>query len=158
MHARKMNDIGNAHTANGDIRKTWKKQNVATMDAQRETEPEKKTKKIHASNMNTTTPFPRVIISIFVASVYGTGTVSLFIISKSLAPANGWPHIQQCSRTPKRNAVFFPYSFAVSAPLLDSIEFQIKRTAPHHNPCSTFWMNKKKSKHCAPRSPPEWEH
>lgn len=45
MHARKMNDIGNAHTANGDIRKTWKKQNVATMDAQRETEPEKKNEK-----------------------------------------------------------------------------------------------------------------
>lgn len=42
MHARKMNDIGNAHTANSDIRKKWKKkQNEATTDAQRETEPRK---------------------------------------------------------------------------------------------------------------------
>lgn len=56
------------------------------------------------SNMNTTTPFPRVIISIFVASVYGTGTVSLFIISKSLAPANGWTH---STHTAKRGKMLF---------------------------------------------------
>lgn len=41
---------------------------------EREVKMGERSEKIVASNMNTITPFPTVIISIFVASVYGSGT------------------------------------------------------------------------------------